>query len=131
MALEPRSGGLIRPYEKELGWLARFLDVLWIPGALWLSLTLYGYPWTERYTLVATGSIVLFYLFGEGVSLYRSWRSEPLRSESAHIALAWIAVAVGILFIGYATKTTHEYSRLAIGTWFLLASHPARRLASL
>ena len=33
--------------------------------------------------------------------------------------LANVGVIAGILFLGYATKTTHQYSRLALGTWFL------------
>lgn len=114
------AGGLIRPYQRELGLLARVVDLLWVITALWMSLALHGYGWTERYTLLATVSAVLFYLSAELFNVYWDRRSDSLRSEFGTIVAAWGSIAMATLFLGYAFKVTHEYSRLAIGTWFLL-----------
>jgi len=107
---------MIRPYMRELSWLERIADLLLATGMLWLSNTLYGYPWSTDYSLAASVIALLFYLTAEALGLYRSWRSEPLRREIAQLLLVWLVVGVMILLLGYATKSTQQYSRLAFGT---------------
>ena len=89
--------------------------------SLWLSLAVQGYPWTERYTLLSTIAVVLYYLCAEAFNLYRGHRGDPGQTEISTVLASWSAVAIATLFLGYAFKVTQEYSRLAIGTWFLLA----------
>jgi undecaprenyl-phosphate glucose phosphotransferase len=120
MPVERPAGGFIRPYESQLLVLSRLVDISWVTTSLWLSLHLYSYHWKPPYTILAGIAAALFYFSTEVFSVYRAARTDSLRSELGRVVAAWLAVAIGTLFLGYATKTTQVYSRLAISTWFLL-----------
>ncbi len=120
LSVERPAGGFIRPYQSELGVVGRVIDLLWVAVALWVGLKLYQYPWEARYSLLLAMASVLYLLLGEFFGIHRKLRTDPLRSETFAIVGAWSAVVVAILFLGYAFKVTHLYSRLAIGSWFLL-----------
>jgi putative colanic acid biosynthesis UDP-glucose lipid carrier transferase len=111
---------MIRPYERQLAFVARAVDVAWVVGVLWISFQLFGYEWHERNTILALVAAVLFYFSAELCRVYRSWRGESLEFEVASVVGAWSLVVVALLGAGYALKVSGEYSRLAIGTWFLL-----------
>jgi putative colanic acid biosynthesis UDP-glucose lipid carrier transferase len=120
MPIERPAGGFIRPYEAQLGVLSHVFDIFLVTLSLWLSLSLYSYPWQPRYTILAVIAAALFYVSAEIFGVYRAARTDSLRRDLRHVAAAWLSVAIVTLFLGYATKVTQEYSRLAIGTWFLL-----------
>jgi putative colanic acid biosynthesis UDP-glucose lipid carrier transferase len=62
----------------------------------------------------------LFVFFAQFHDLYRSWRGAPLWQEGVRLWWVWLAVVLGLLTLAYATKTSAEYSRRLMLTWFLM-----------
>lgn len=114
-------GGMIRPYHSKLAVLYRIFDGAWIAGSLWILCWLYQGQWQINYSIVAAWAIGFFYLFAEGCDLYRSWRSASLRQEVVKVWFAWLGVLMGLLFLAYITKTSAQYSRRIILSWFTIA----------
>lgn len=100
--------------------LSTLADAITIGGLLWLLTVFYGQAWDDRYTLVLGCAAGLFFFFAQAERLYRSWRGASMRQEVARIWLAWFWVILGLLFFAYASKTSTEYSRRVILTWFAL-----------
>ena len=121
LAGDPPAGGLIRPYESELGVLERVVDLVWLSGALWISLTVYGHGWVNRHSALAVLASLLFLLTSAWFEVYRDRRSDPVRKGIAALVAAWAVVVVGLLVCGYTLRVTDQYPRVVIGTWFLLA----------
>lgn len=109
----------LKYYNRELSWLARLVDAFFVWGILPLAGVVYGSGWHNSHILAATIALLSFAFFAEHVGLYRSWRSNPLRDEFAAILVAWLLVIVVLLALGYATKTTHLYSRVELAMWFV------------
>ena len=97
------------------------MDAMTIGGLLWLLSILYEQAWDGRYSLALACAVGLFFFFAQTQDLYRSWRgASMMRQEVVRIWLAWFWVILGILFFAYASKTSTEYSRRVILTWFVL-----------
>jgi putative colanic acid biosynthesis UDP-glucose lipid carrier transferase len=121
LSRERPAGGLIRPYHRELKLVGRVLDLIAVAASLRVSIALAGWDWADRYSLLAAIACVLFYLSAEVFSVYNDRRSAPLRVDLSKLANAWMATAIAVLVLGYATQVGHLYSRLGVGTWLFLA----------
>lgn len=89
-------------------------------ASLWLAVWLHGAEWREHYALGIACAIGLFVFFAQFNDLYRSWRGTMLRQELVPLWLTWIIVTMGLLFLAYATKTSADYSRRVMLTWFTM-----------
>ncbi len=118
--MENLHNGLIRQHHSKLAFIYRLSDTAIIWSALYLSASLLDVPWSDLYSKAALLAMILFYLFGESMQLYRSWRGVPLREYLQSAMLSWGWTVFALLLLGYMTKTTGFYSRLTIGTWILL-----------
>jgi putative colanic acid biosynthesis UDP-glucose lipid carrier transferase len=73
----------------------------------------------------------LFNLLG----LYRSWRGSTLFAEYRAVLVGCALVSLVMILIGFATKSTHEYSRVVFGLWVpcwaasLMLGRTAKRLS--
>ncbi len=117
--MRTQQGGLIRQHQSKLALFYRISDVFIIWHALFFVCLSYGIPWGEPYIQVAFASMILFYLFGESVQLYHSWRGAPIKQYLQPVIFAWLATVAVLLILGYITKTTGSYSRIALGLWAL------------
>ncbi|HEX4355161.1 MAG TPA: undecaprenyl-phosphate glucose phosphotransferase [Polyangiales bacterium] len=113
--------GIIRPHEAQLDLLGRVADAFWIWVALWIGVVLYPEPWAVRHSTAAVAAIVLFYMVGHAQGLYRAWRAEPVKSEFTRVWACWAFVVPLLLLAAFITKTSEDYSRFIMLTWFLLA----------
>jgi putative colanic acid biosysnthesis UDP-glucose lipid carrier transferase len=113
--------GVIRPHEAKLDFLSRTADACWIACGLFVAAALYDEPWHGRHGTAAALAVVMFYLVGQARGLYRPWRAEPITREFGQVWLAWAFVVPLLLLLGFATKTSEDYSRFVILTWFGLA----------
>lgn len=104
---------------KEWSLLFKLLDSVWIVVSLWVLCWLYDRSWSDQ-RLVAITAVILFLSSGIANRLYRGWRGEPLSQELFRVTLVWFEVMLVLLLLGFATQTSVQYSRLAIGTWFVL-----------
>ena len=111
---------MIRPYASGLASALRACDVLVVAGGLWASCRAHGMLWTEHHALAAAAGAALYLLFAEGKGLYNgSWRPDAPRREAADAAFAWCAALLGLVVLGYVSKTSAEFSRRVVLTWTL------------
>ncbi|WP_346839082.1 undecaprenyl-phosphate glucose phosphotransferase [Microbulbifer sp. SAOS-129_SWC] len=112
--------GWIRSHQNGLAALYRFLDGVLILGALFLSCTLYHQSFSSSWQLIGLLAAIGFAFMAESVELYRSWRADSYLQLFGYTAFAWSMVCVLLLLLAYFSKTGHIYSRLVVGSWFLL-----------
>ena len=115
------KNGLVRSHQSKLSWLHRVIDAYIIFLSLSLSCWIYGVIWLEQYYISALVGVSLMVIFSAQNDLYRSWRVYGFVKEVIQLSIVWTYVCIGLLLIAFMTKTTEDYSRLAISTWFILA----------
>jgi putative colanic acid biosynthesis UDP-glucose lipid carrier transferase len=113
-------GGLFRQYSSLVSVFQRGVDVSVIFLALYLATGLWDVEWARGYSLAAAWGCMFYLLVAEFRQIYASWRTTSLAVELRHLLLICAAVTLGMVTIAFMTKTSANYSRLAIGTWFLL-----------
>jgi putative colanic acid biosynthesis UDP-glucose lipid carrier transferase len=113
-------GALFQKYSSLVSVFQRVSDVSLIFFALYLAAGLWDVEWVRRYSLAAAWGCLFYLLFAEFRQIYASWRTTSLAAEFRHVFLICVAVTLGLVTIAFMTKTSSNYSRLAIGTWFLL-----------
>jgi putative colanic acid biosynthesis UDP-glucose lipid carrier transferase len=111
----------IRSNADQLMVLLRIVDGVWLGGSLWILCTTYGMPWGSQYDIAAVLAVALFYLLAGASHFYRSWRGALVGRELGAILSIWLGVSLGMLLVGYATKTSAEFSRRVLLTWLFVA----------
>jgi putative colanic acid biosynthesis UDP-glucose lipid carrier transferase len=96
------------------------LDVVLIALVMFFTVSIRKEALSSEYLLVVSLAIILFELFAQIRGLYRSWRTEKVADEFFGLLGIWFAVLVGMSVVGFATKSTHEYSRVIMVTWAVL-----------
>jgi Undecaprenyl-phosphate glucose phosphotransferase len=104
--------------------LLSLMDAALIAASGWLAYFLVHAQWTlsDQYRFVLLLACLLTAMLFPGFQLYESWRGESLEKELRKILIAWGFVAVLLLLLGAAIKTTAVYSRLWMGYWFVVSS---------
>ncbi len=93
-------------------------------ATLMLTMALYDIPMKDHYqNLAVITFLVTFFIFRE-VESVRSQDSIGYQINIGYLLLAWTLIVGVLLLIGYATKYSHVYSRLAIFTWFTITPLP-------
>lgn len=115
------SEGLFRPRYSELSLLQRLLDAGLICAALWISHTLYGVNIGNHSIVSAVLAIACFYIFAETKGLYASWRMGGIVLEITDIIVAWGTVVAILVMLAFMSKTSANFSRLVVVTWFIAA----------
>lgn len=117
-------------YAALLDIALRLGDIVIVVAAAWLCHWLHfdsfvmGAPHDAATLRASILAVAVFPAFG----LYRSWRGESVATEIGRACLAWLAVLVLSLAAEWVVKTSGEFSRPWIGSWFLatmalLATH--------
>lgn len=90
--------------------------------SLWISVRLRGLAFTGQYEALAiVGCLVCAVVFqGVGIN-HAKWRAGGLL-DLGSLLVAWTASTCVLLALGYFTKFTAMYSRVALTTWFVLGS---------
>ena len=114
-------GGAVRPHEAKLDSLARIADAFWICAALFIACAFYPEVWEVRHSMAAAFAVLLFYMVGQAQGLYRAWRAEPVKSEFTRVWVCWAFVIPLLLLVAFMSKTSDEFSRIIMFTWFFLA----------
>lgn len=119
-----RGNAMLSRYGAFFDAIIRATDFIVVLGCALLSRWLrYGglaFPHGDIISLLLVSLLTLMVFHGGGI--YRNWRGTGLFNEIPRIWLAWFAVFAIFLFILWASKTTAEYSRLWLGTWFAMAA---------
>ena len=97
----------------------RVLDPFLIWGLLILITWLYGETFTGYYmVLMVVAFFIASYVY-EQTHIYRSWRNGKLLAYIRDTIVGWGAIVAILIFLGYATKLSGQYSEQVILTWFI------------
>ncbi len=112
----------------------RLLDPFMIWGLLILIAWLYEETFTGYYLVLMIITFFISSYVYEQTHIYRTWRNGKLLAYIRDTFIGWGIVIGILLFIGYATKLSYQYSEQVMLTWFivtplaLVASHLAVRM---
>lgn len=113
--------GFLRQNRFLFSVIQKAVDAAVIIITLFLGASLYGLDWTaSNYLMLAFCAVVFFAFFSDISGLSNSWRGQSIGSEFQAIIYSWIGTTLGLLLLGYATKTTGSFSRLTVGAWLIL-----------
>ncbi|MBI5429530.1 MAG: undecaprenyl-phosphate glucose phosphotransferase [Nitrosomonadales bacterium] len=113
--------GFLRPYHSGISLLQRAIDAGLICVALWISHRLYGVDFADHNVVSAVLAVSSFFFFAEAKGLYTSWRVGSLIDEITDLFIAWGMVVVVLVLLAFMSKTSANFSRLAVTTWFITA----------
>ena len=115
------SSGLARPHSSKIAFLHRALDATVIVLSLTIAMQLTnGLEFEPRYAQAGVWSVLLFLSIGGARHMYGSWRVVPIQEAVASTVVTWFWVVVILIFMAFLGKSTADYSRAAILTWFVL-----------
>ncbi|ROR35152.1 undecaprenyl-phosphate glucose phosphotransferase [Inmirania thermothiophila] len=114
-----RARGLLREYARTLSVVARTLDALAVVLA---ALAAYGLRFGElhlprHYQIALVVGALLTLVVFPYFHVYQSWRGRSAFAHLRQVALAWAAVAAGLVILGTATKTSVLFSRHWMWMW--------------
>ncbi|MDQ6995704.1 MAG: undecaprenyl-phosphate glucose phosphotransferase [Mariprofundaceae bacterium] len=104
-------------------WLSviqRLLDVGLVYALVPLLCMFYGLNFNKSYVIVAILGGAFTWGAMSLMGAYRAWRGSPLWHELSVLLVGWSIVIVLLVFLAWATKSSDVYSRLLIGSWFVL-----------
>jgi putative colanic acid biosynthesis UDP-glucose lipid carrier transferase len=115
----PYRKGIMRQHGGEFAILHRVLDIATIALVLWLCTHLYGVERRLYYTLAGAAAVIAFLFFAEWQALYESWRSDSIGNEVVKIVTVWVLACFALLALGFFSKSSIYFSRVAIVGWML------------
>jgi len=111
---------MLQVYHSKLSTLVRLADAVLIAFVLWLCSLIYQSSWPTGLTVIAVSTVAIYFFIAEMLGLYRSWRGVPFNKYVTLILSVWVPAVMVLLLLGWATKTTAGYSRMALGSWLML-----------
>ncbi len=116
------SSGLVRPHSSKIGFLHRMLDAMVILFSLVISLHVTrDLEFAGQYAQAGVWGALIFLMIGGARNLYSSWRLVPIHEAVAATLVVWFSTALVLISLAFLSKTSSDYSRMAMITWFLLA----------
>ncbi len=110
-----------RGTDAELAPLMRLVDFALIYLALWLPTLARGEVWDQKSWIAATLAAILFLLIAQSLQLYESSRAVRLKRLVVRAWTGWFGVIPILLFVAFISKSSEEYSRVTITSWFVIA----------
>lgn len=114
------SSGLFKQHASSLEALQRALDVAAIVLMMLFALGVRGVELNTEYILLTVLSVLIYILFAAAKSVYRSWRTETMTAEITGLISVWVATLLALVMLGFATKTSSDFSRVVLATWALM-----------
>ncbi len=111
----------------------RLLDPFIITSTLYVMTLIHDERFTGYYLLLVIIAFFISSFVYEQVDPARTWRSGRLLAYSRDIFIGWFTIVAILVFIGYASALTYQFSDQVMLYWFvatpfaLLASHLAVR----
>ena len=86
---------------------------------LFLSTLFYREPFSGHYVILGVLTFLLATQVFDDVDVFRPWRGLRLTAEDQKVLFDWILVIGVILFLGFATKLSIQFSRKVMLSWFI------------
>lgn len=104
--------------------IVAFFKRLLDPFLIWGLLILTTWAYDERFTgyylvLMIITFFISTYIF-EQTNIHRSWRNGKLLPYIRDTLVGWCCVIAILLFLGYATQLSYQYSEQVILAWFTI-----------
>ncbi len=112
--------GVMRKYHSLLSLAQRGLDALLVFALLQFLCLSYGLDFNRSYQVLGIVAAALTWIMMGGMDAYRPWRGSSLWREYRVLLLSWLLVALCLLILAWATKSSEMYSRIVVGVWFVL-----------
>ncbi len=118
---EPIFPPAVRSFRSGTGVVLRAGDVLIVFLTLFSLLhIMQRASFDSFYLAAALIGTSLFAFFGSLLRIYPAGHDMSFDFSMGKVLQAWVLTAAGLVFVGFATKTTEIYSRLTIGIWFAI-----------
>lgn len=94
------------------------------PFIIWSSLSFFTWVYGEAFTgyylmLMIVTFFISSYIY-EQTNIYRTWRNGNLLVYISDTFMGWGMIVAILIFLGYATKLSTQYSEQVILTWFIV-----------
>lgn len=116
--------GLLRERPSLLSFVTRALDAMAVVLAGWVAYCIRMGEWAlpQRYQIaLLLGGLLTLVVF-PFLGIHRSWHGQRILTQTQRIGAAWLAVAVLLIVLGTATKTSAYFSRQWMVLWFVMGS---------
>lgn len=100
--------------------LQHVIDPVITAASLFVIAFLYGVPFEKPYVVLSIIAFLLSLVIFKETDLCRSWRDGGLRAQSSSLVISWFVMLGILLFLGYATKSSEDFSRRVLLTWFVV-----------
>ncbi len=112
--------GFLKNNINQFSVIYRIVDFIVIQLILLFSCFLHDILISERYFIVSLVASTCYFLMSEVVRLYRSWRTSSVYRLLLCTVICWVSASFGVVLFIFFSKIGIEFSRITIGTWFLL-----------
>jgi len=103
-----------------ISFLKRLMDPLVIVGSLVAITLVSGIEFNGLYLVLAVIAFFISSQVFDELDPFRSLKKARFGAHGRDILVGWLIVVAVILFLGYATKLSGEYSRRVLLTWFCI-----------
>ena len=112
--------GVMRKYHSLFSLGQRVFDAGLVFVLLYLICISYNLKFGREYMLLGIFAIALTWIVMGVVDAYRPWRGASLWREFQVLLLGWLLVALALLVLAWATKSSEMFSRVVLGLWFVI-----------
>ena len=113
--------GLIRPHSNTLALLYRGIDAFQLIFILYLCVLYDGSYFTVTWGLAGLTSIILFWVYAEIFSLYRSWRSADYTEIVFSTLSTWVLSVTSLIVIGYLFSFSDKLEKHILSEWMAIS----------
>lgn len=96
------------------------MDVVVISISMLAAVAIYNVPLSVEYLVLTGISVFVFELLAAVKGVYRSWRMETFIAEVVSVSGVWLVTVLTLVLIGFATKTSSDFSRVTIMIWSVM-----------
>ncbi len=108
------------PIPSPVALLEYLLDPFITILSLFVVIHAHQIPFEGPYVVLTVITFLISCVIFEQSDICRSWLYGGLWSRGRSVLISWIFLAGILLFLGYATKSSDEFSRRVIFTWLLI-----------
>lgn len=97
------------------------IDPFIVVFSLFFMTLIFQVPFDSKYEILSIIVFLISLVIFKEADLCRAWKNGGIHAQCGRLFVCWVLLASIILFLGYVTKTSHEFSRSVLLTWFLAA----------
>ncbi len=117
------NNGLIRDNINQFAFVYRLMDFLVIQFCLYFASWLHNGWYTINFLILALVANLCYSFVAEMFWLYRSWRSSAMKELLFNTLMSWAITLFPVMLFIFFSKSSEDYSRLSLGTWFVLTAY--------